>query len=142
MILGGKLIRRIWNKHDASISLAFIVLGLAVAGVGLFFWVNSYATEEVGPICTPDIVTLSPPVVLMPGAIDILVDAGLVPSVEAALESLVDIAYVFDPGEDYELELWLYFVNGEQITAAEFNMGCVLEDHTVLLEYEGSRVVG
>ncbi len=127
------MFRRIWDKHDASILLGVIVLaiGLAVA----YLVLNSRAPKTTE--CSPDVVYLSGPLnsARVLDALTILEEGGIVPSVEAARDSLEDAQYVFDPGEDYEIEYWLFF-EGDQI--AQFNIGCPKDEETNL-EYEGVR---
>ena len=124
----------------AALGLVAVLLG----GVGIFMYLIS--TLEVGAeyACTPDIVVLGPPnnPALVQDALNKLVDANVMRSIDAGTEALVESQYIFDP-EEQELEYWLYLQIGGRIVAAEFNMGCPLDEEgtPLFLEYEASRII-
>ena len=96
-------------------------------------------------VCTPGVVVLFPPnsPELVLDALSKLVEANVMRSIDAGTEALVESQYVFDP-EEQELEYWLYLQIGGRIVAAEFNMGCPLDEEgtPLFLEYEAERIIG
>ncbi len=133
------MLRRIWSKHDASIVLAGIVALVSFVIGGAAYVLNTYKVDdEIG--CAAEVVSLSSPVnqALVEDAIEMLIEAGVVSSQEAAAEALLDAQYIFDPDEDGQLEYWLVF---EGPMAAEFNFSCPLnvEGFPLDIEFEGVR---
>jgi hypothetical protein len=136
------MIRRIWGKYDASIVLVGVALAAVGAVGGTLYVLNTYRVEEVG--CTTETIALPPPTnqAIVLYAITVLVEAGVVPSAEFALEAYLDAQYVFDP-QEHDLEYWLYLESGSGVIAVEFNFTCPLEleNFPLDLEFEGVRGV-
>ena len=125
----------------AALGLVAVLLGM----FGVFMYLIS--TLEVGAeyVCTSEVVVLFPPnnPELVQDALNKLVEANVMRSIDAGTEALVESQYIFDP-EEQELEYWLYLEIGGRIVAAEFNMGCPLDEEgtPLFLEYEASRIIG
>ena len=77
-------------------------------------------------------------------ALEQLIEVGVVPSIEAALDALARAQYVFDPDEDSQLEYWIVFRGAGGEIAAEFNFTCPLDEENFPLdiEFEGVRQLG
>ena len=125
----------------AALGLVAVLLVL----FGVFMYLISNIELDVEYVCTPEIVVLFPPnnPELVQDALNKLVEANVMRSIDAGTEALVESQYVFDP-EEQELEYWLYLQIGGRIVAAEFNMGCPLDEEgtPLFLEYEASRIIG
>ncbi|MCH7611706.1 MAG: hypothetical protein IIB10_13600 [Chloroflexi bacterium] len=125
----------------AALGLVAVLLG----GVGVFMYLISNIELDVEYVCTPEVVVLFPPnnPELVQDALSKLVEANVMRSIDAGTEALVESQYIFDP-EEQELEYWLYLQIGGRIVAAEFNMGCPLDEEgtPLFLEYEASRIIG
>jgi hypothetical protein len=114
-------------------------LMLALGGVLLIPRLIQGAPSE----CAKEPIALTSPTnpALVVEALQLLIDAGIVPDKEAALSSFAGAQYVFDPAEDNQLEYWIMFQSVGRTTAAEFNFHCALDEEDVPLdlEYEGVR---
>ena len=125
----------------AALGLVAVLLGT----FGVFMYLISNIELDAEHACTPDIVVLGPPnkPELVLDALSKLVEANVMRSIDAGTEALVESQYIFDP-EEQELEYWLYLQIGGRIVAAEFNMGCPLDEEgtPLFLEYEASRIIG
>ena len=133
-----------WRKtFESAAALGVIVALLGMIGGAMYL----ISTLEVGAeyVCTPEVVSLSSPnnPELVQDALNKLVEANVMRSIDAGTEALVESQYIFDP-EEQELEYWLYLQIGGRIVAAEFNMGCPLDEEgtPLFLEYEASRIIG
>ena len=116
---------------------AFILVGLAIAGVAAYITFNKPAS-----VCAEEPIALTSPTspALITDAMQQLADAGMVPTLEDGLEPLSGAQYIFDP-EEHELEYWLVFQTVGGTTAAEFNFSCPLnqEGFPLDIEFEGMR---
>jgi hypothetical protein len=115
------------------------VLLLGAAGMAASQLLLGDAATE----CAKEPIALTTPTnpALVIEALQLLIDAGIVPDRESALSSFVGAQYVFDPDEGGELEYWIIFQSVGRTTAAEFNFHCALDEEDVPLdlEYEGVR---
>ena len=133
-----------WRKtFESAAALGVIVALLSMIGGAMYLISNIELDVEY--VCTPEVVVLFPPnnPELVQDALNKLVEANVMRSIDAGTEALVESQYVFDP-EEQELEYWLYLQIGGRIVAAEFNMGCPLDEEgtPLFLEYEASRIIG
>ena len=133
-----------WMRTFESVAALGLVAAL-LGMFGVFMYLISNIELDVEYVCTPEVVVLFPPnnPALVQDALSKLVDANVMRSIDAGTEALVESQYIFDP-EEQELEYWLYLEIGGRIVAAEFNMGCPLDEEgtPLFLEYEASRIIG
>jgi len=133
-------------KDETKVSLItyaiLFVIMLVVVGVVVFFVTRPDPAADLSE-CAQEPRSLIDPndAGLVLHALSVLEEAGVVPSVEAGIGSLVASNWVMDPDDDYQIEYWLIFEAGDRRTAAELNIICTNLTGQLNLEYEGSRRV-
>ena len=133
-------------KPDTKVSIItyvgiFVIL-LVLGGAAVFFSTRPSPPSDLSE-CSPEPHSLISPTtpVLVLHALSVLVDAGIIPSVEIGAKSLVASNWVMNPDDNYDIEYWLIFQSGDRRTAAELNIICTALSGELNLEYGGSREV-
>ena len=133
-------------KDQTKVSIitygAFALVLLAIAGAAVFFSTRPAPPADISA-CVSEPRSLIDPgdPSLVLHALSVLEEAGVIPSVEAGIDSLLASNWVMDPDEDYQIEYWLIFESGDGRTAAELNIICTDLSGQLNLGYEGSRRV-
>ena len=122
----------------AGIAVILLVLG----GAAVFFSTRPSPPSDLSE-CSPEPHSLISPTTpaLVLHALSVLEEAGIIPTIEAGMESLVASNWVMNPDDGYRIEYWLIFESGVGRRAAELNIICTELSGQLNLEYGGSREV-
>ena len=93
---------------ETSLWFLLIPVALVLMALGAFL-VLPLIQQTTGEAeqCNALPVNLENPLFALPQALDDLYQEGAIPSVEAALDALLGVNWVFDPADEYRLEYWV-----------------------------------
>ena len=133
-------------KDETKVSIitymGVAVIVLVLAGVAVFFSTRPLPPSDLSECSTEPHSLISPTTpALVLHALSVLEEAGIIPTIESGVESLVASDWVMNPDDNYEIEYWLIFQSGDRRTAAELNIICTNLEGQLNLEYGGSRQV-
>ena len=133
-------------KDETKVSIityvGIVFILLVLAGVAAFLSLQAPPPSDLSECSTEPHSLISPTTpALVLHALSVLEEAGIIPTIESGVESLVASDWVMNPDDNYEIEYWLIFQSGDRRTAAELNIICTNLEGQLNLEYGGSRVV-
>jgi len=125
-------------KKETSLWFLLIPVALVLVALGaLVVLPLIQGTTGGAQQCNTLPVILANPLFALTQALNDLHEEAVIPSVEAALDALLGVNWVFDPADEYRLEYWIELGTGSSSNTAGFEVICIGPDLEMVWTYDG-----